>query len=78
LYAHYPLTTELKRSYTVTDNIAVLDGYTEEVYVEHAGTILHLLVVPDTDLADRFKAWDMDYQEYVHVNGWLADEIHYC
>lgn len=62
----------------MTDNIAVLDGYTEQVYAEYQGVILNLLVKPDTDLSDRFKAWDMDYQEWLHINGWVADDINYC
>lgn len=61
----------------MTDNIAVLDGYTEEVYGEYNGMELHFLVKPDTDLSQRFRAWDMDAQEYVNVNGWVAS-LNYC
>lgn len=67
----------------MTDNIAVLDGYTREVIGEaglaaHDGCIaLYLLVKPETDLGERFRAWDMDAQEYITVNGWLFsfDEV---
>lgn len=55
----------------MTDNVAVLDGYTEEVYMTGGGYDLNLLVKPDTDLDGSFKAWDMAEQEYIKVNGWL-------
>jgi len=57
----------------MTDNIAVLEGFTTEVYGEYAAQALHLLVKPETDLSGTFKAWDMDCQEFIRVNGWLAD-----
>lgn len=56
----------------MTDNIAVLEGYTEEVYGEYKEQALHLLVKPDTDLSQRFRAWDMDMQQFIMVNGWLS------
>lgn len=31
---------------------------------------LALLIKPDTDLEEAFKAWDIDNQEYIHVFGW--------
>lgn len=55
----------------MTDNVAILDGYTEEVYMTGGGYDLALLVEPDTDLDSTFKAWDTDTQEYIEVNGWL-------
>lgn len=57
----------------MTDNVAILDGFTQEVYGEYKAMGLHLLVKKDTDLSQRFKAWDMDCQEYITVNGWLTD-----
>lgn len=55
----------------MTDNVAVLDGFTEE-YFAYAGDIeLYLLVKPETDFDSAFKAWDSDMQEYIRVNGWL-------
>ena len=56
----------------MTDNIAVLEGYTKEVQGDHDGVDLHLLVKPKTDLDSRFKAWCTDCQEFIMVNGWLA------
>ena len=61
----------------MTDNVAVLDGYTSEVYGEYQGADFHLLVKPGTDLSQSFRAWNMDDQEYVNVNGWVA-ELNYC
>jgi hypothetical protein len=55
----------------MTDNVAVLQGFTREVTAENDHYTLSLLVKPDTDFDDRFKAWDMDEQEFIRVNGWL-------
>lgn len=44
----------------MTDNVAVLDGYTEEVEMSNGqGLDLFLLVKPGTDLDDTFSAWDI-------------------
>jgi len=55
----------------MTDNVAILQGYTEEVYAESLEHGLNLLIKPDTDLDDCFKAWDTDGQEFVRINGWM-------
>lgn len=55
----------------MSDNVATLAGYTREVYAicdQHEGLFL---IRPDTDLDGRFRAWDMDNQEFVAINGWL-------
>ena len=61
----------------MTDNVAILEGYTEEVYGEFEGMDLHFLVKKGTDLDQRFKVWDMDTQKFTQVNGWLAN-LNYC
>lgn len=55
----------------MSDNVAVLDGYTREVHLISDACELYLLVKPDVDLDDTFRAWDMDNQEWIRVNGWL-------
>jgi hypothetical protein len=55
----------------MTDNVAVLEGYTREVHGSSSEHELFLLVRPSTCLDDRFRAWDMDNQEWLMVNGWL-------
>ena len=56
----------------MTDNVAVLAGFTTEVHANAGGEIdLYLLVKPDTDFDTTFKAWDTDEQEWLFVNGWL-------
>lgn len=55
----------------MTDNVAVLEGFTREIIAESSAVTLYLLIKPDTDLDDRFKAWDTDGQEFIRVNGWL-------
>lgn len=62
----------------MTDNVAILKGYTKEIIANNDhGLELFLLVQHDADLDDRFKAWDIDCQEFIRVNGWLFsfDEI---
>lgn len=51
----------------MTDNIATLEGFTVEVSTD---TDFHFLIKRDTDLKSRFRAWDMDEQDWIWVNGW--------
>lgn len=55
----------------MTDNVAVLDGFSEEYMAYSEAGDLFILVEPGTDLDSRFKAWDSDEQEYIWINGWL-------
>lgn len=59
------------------DNGAVLAGFTDEMHIEIGGSNLALLVKPDTDIGDTFRAWCMDEQEYLNIQGWLIDEVTY-
>jgi len=56
----------------MTDNIAILGGYTKEIHMSFGEYDLSLLVKPDEDLDGSFKAWDMAEQEYLTVNGWMG------
>lgn len=44
----------------MSDNIAVIEGYTREVVADGGMITLYLLVKPDTDFDDQFKTWDTD------------------
>ncbi len=55
----------------MTGNVAVLQGFTKEIVLESESLTLFLLVRPETDLGERFKAWDTDNQEFIRVSGWL-------
>jgi hypothetical protein len=55
------------------DNGAVLEGYTREVMGRYVDLKLFMLVKPDTDFNSRFRAWDMDAQRYVMINGWMLN-----
>lgn len=55
----------------MSDNVAVLEGYTKELMAECDECALPILVKPDADLDGTFKAWDMDNQEFIRINGWL-------
>ena len=52
-----------------------MEHYTQHIIVHGDGITLDLMVKPDTDFDDAFKAWDRDAEEYIMVAGWLVDEI---
>lgn len=53
----------------MSDNSAVLEGFTIEVEADNEHETLYLLVKPNTVLSGRFRAWNMDLQEFVNVDG---------
>jgi len=55
----------------MSDNAAREQGYTRGIVATATDHEMYLLVKPDTDLDDTFRAWDVDAQEYIRVNGWL-------
>jgi hypothetical protein len=57
----------------LSDNVAVLDGYTREIMLTSGAIELYLMVKPGVDLDSCFKAWDTDQQEFIRVNGWLFE-----
>jgi hypothetical protein len=67
------LTKRLKGGLDMSDNIAVLDGFTEQfmAYSSDGLNDMFIMVKPNTDMDGTFKAWDSDNQEYAFINGWL-------
>ena len=55
----------------MSDNVAVLEGFTREAVASSGEIDLYLLIKPGTDLDSSFRAWDTDEREYITVNGWL-------
>jgi len=55
----------------MSDDVAVMQGFTKQVIGSASDYELYLLIQPDTDLDDTFKAWDTDEQVWIFVNGWL-------
>ncbi len=55
----------------MTDNVAVLEGFTKELMAYSDGVDLHIMVKPNEDLGERFRAWCCDEQEWLMINGWL-------
>ena len=53
----------------MTDNVAVLDGFTKEILIETKDRVLFALVRPDTKFAGNYRAWDTDNQEHVKIEG---------
>lgn len=48
-------------------------GFTKHVIADCPEYTLNLLISPDTYYDNRFRAWDLDEQEWIAVNGWLFD-----
>ena len=56
----------------MVNGAAIKTGYTVEVEAcSGEGLDLHLLIRPDTNTDDQFRAWDCDAQEWLLVSGWL-------
>lgn len=53
----------------MTDNVAMLDGFTREILIETKDRVIFALVRPDTRFAGTYRAWDTDNQEYVTIHG---------
>ncbi len=53
-----------------TENGARMAGYTKGFIAESLHHSVHILVQPDTDLDDSFKAYDADNCEMIRINGW--------
>ena len=56
----------------MSDNVAVLDGFTKEILIETKDRVIFALVRPDTKFAGMYHAWDTDNQEYVKIEGRCA------
>jgi hypothetical protein len=55
----------------MSDNTAILAGFTRELLAEGGAYSLHLFTRPDADLDGTFKAYDADECEFIRVNGWM-------
>lgn len=55
----------------MTDNTAILQGYTEEYVAECDECVLYILAKPEDDFDGSIRVWDMDNQEFIVINGWL-------
>lgn len=53
----------------MTDNVAILDGFTREIMIETKERVIFALVKPDTQFTETYRAWDTDNQEYVILIG---------
>jgi hypothetical protein len=54
----------------MTTQAAMIKGYTREIKLTDSVYNLHLLVKEDTDIEGTFKAWCLDENEWLSVNGW--------
>lgn len=56
----------------MTDNVAVLLGYTQDIIIENPTECIIALVKPGTDFTGFYRAWDTDTQEFVKIAGRYA------
>jgi hypothetical protein len=54
----------------MSDNTAILAGFTKEIMAYGGMCELHLFVRPHADLDGTFKAYDADECDWLAVNGW--------
>ena len=55
----------------IMERAAMLSGYTKLILANAAEYNLTLLVRPSADLDGSFRAFCVDENEYITVNGWL-------
>lgn len=56
-----------------TNAAARWQGFTREVLASSSLCDLHLLIKPETDIGETFRAWDCDAHEWLSVKGWNFD-----
>jgi hypothetical protein len=56
----------------MSDNIAILEGFTTEIMCETEDGVLFLLVKPNTNFAGIYRAWDTDSQKFITLGGKCA------
>lgn len=61
----------------MTDNAAILEGYTDEWMANNGFVTFPILVKPGTDLRFEFRAWDMDNQEFIRLAGQMCTFFQY-
>ena len=54
----------------MSDNTAILAGFTREYIAENGGYEVHIFVRPDAELDGEFTAYDADNCEFITVIGW--------
>ena len=54
----------------MSDNTAILEGFTLEYIVTGGGEDRHIFVQPDANTDGIFKAYDADNCEFITVIGW--------
>ena len=54
----------------MSDNTAILAGFTQEYIAEGGGCEVHIFVQPNADLDGYFRAYDADNCEFITVTGW--------
>jgi len=64
------LETTMRITDIITDNGAVLAGYTQEFFATSNNFDIHISVKPDADLLGTIWAFDHDEQQMININAW--------
>ena len=56
----------------MTDNVAILEGFTKDIIIETADECITALVKPETVFTGLYRAWDTTAQEFIKINGACA------
>ena len=59
-----------KRNRPFCKNIAIKQGYTKELTMNSEHYFGSILIKPITDLDSTFKAYCLNRQSFVYINGW--------
>ena len=59
-----------KRNRPFCKNIAIKQGYTKELTMDSNHYSGSILIKPITDLNNTFKAYCLNRQSFVYINGW--------
>ena len=61
-----------------TQGQAMAAGYTQRCEIDGSGWCLSVLVRPNTDTETTFRAFDIEENELLRINGWLIESIDYA
>ena len=59
-----------KRNRPFCKNIAIKQGYTQELTMNSEHYVGSILIKPTTDLDSTFRAYCLNRQSFMYINGW--------
>ena len=59
-----------KRNRPFCKNIAIKQGYTKELTINEDDFVGSILIKPTTDLESTFRAYCLNRQSFMYIDGW--------